>query len=169
MDHKKRLDIPELKVLEDGKVWTYTLHYADSGIPYYKCPDGKWKQPRNNGASDECILLPITPAEFLSDHENYFYGYRIFIMSPGFEDAPADDDDEGPMKKLEIGFDVSRIRFFMEANSDYDIVIDFVGDSLFPTAIWGIKSEEYNMPGYIDTLIKKVIDSYCQFYIDRKI
>lgn len=168
---RKLMDLPELKVYEEDKVWIYNLSRTKSGLPFYQCPRDKYRKAGSSymKAVDECIFLPIDMTTFKTDRENYFYGYRFFIGSPGIKKLKSLSYEGDPLQEADVEFEVARIRYFMDEHFDYDISIDFIGDVFYPTTVYVARGTEEQLPNLVEDLISNILDYLCQWYVNRKI
>lgn len=167
---KRMLDVPLLRVMEDGATWTYRRQYSESGYPYYACPDEK-NQLHKKFFCEEILFLPIEYEDYKSNREDYFYGYRFLIATPGHTTISAIPGLGLPNSKMEIqiSFEVARIRYFMEDDHEHDIVIDFMGDAVFPTRTVAITQDPVRITETINHFLRATIDELCTWYANRKI
>lgn len=171
MKIEQLLDIPILKVFEDGVIWKYTRLYSMSGYPYYVAPDEKNKLHLNTLMND-FLFLPIHHKDFLKDRKNYYYGYRYLIATTGsttVEFSTLLDLDIPSRTQTKIGFEATRVRYFMDNDPSFDIVIDFMGDSMFPTFWMDISDNTESIESTSKKVVQKMIDTHCQWYINRRI
>lgn len=169
MVYKKFLDLPILRVYEDARVWHYIRSYTKSGLPYYTAPEEK-NRLHKNVAMDDIIFLPIDYKTFISDRTNYYYGFRYIIATPGSTTIEfAEGIDFPASTTLQIGFEVSRIRYFMDDDMSFDIAVDFMGDAMFPTLVVTVNALAENLQPIATDVVQNLLDQHCNWYSDKKI
>lgn len=160
---------PHLRVRESDKVWTYTRAFSNSGLPYYVAPPER-EGLHKNLYINEPIFLPISTREFMTNREDYFYGYRFLFATPGYTTIGLPLNGlPSPLTYVQLSLEATRIRYFMEDDDEHDIVIDWMGDSLFPTRIVEVQHNPENIAAIINDLVLKLIDEYTMWYSERKI
>lgn len=166
----RQLDLPILKVQELGKTWNYERRYTSNGLVFYSAPQEKVEFHKSKYWT-EVIFLPIEYETFNTDRSNYFYGYRFLIVCPGFATIvlPQNGIFPPPITNTQILFEVCRIRYFMEDDSDIDIVIDFMGDSLFPTRVVTLEGMSENIPDAFSKVCNELVDQHCSWYANKRI
>ncbi len=167
---KRFLDKPTLKIYESGMVWLYRRAFTVSGLPYYIPPPEKEGLHRSV-FMNEAMFFPIEYEEFKTNREDYFYGYRFIIATPGYTTIgiPQGPAIPCPLSYIQLGFESARVRFFMEDDEEHDMVIDFMGDSMFPTRTVEIQQHPNQIAATVNNIIFRLIDEYCVWYSTRKI
>lgn len=166
---KRMLDIPYLRVYEDSRIWKYARSYSKDGFPYYVAPEEK-SQLHKTVLMDDVLFLPIEHDTFLHDRKNYFYGYRYLIASPGHTTVSfLDQFPVEPKTELRLGFEVCRVRYFMDDDKSFDICIDYMGDALFPTRTITIDYPTEKIHTVANDVVKEIINAHCQWYADRRL
>ena len=166
---KHFLDKPLLRVYECGSVWNYTRAFTASGLPYYMAPKDR-EECHRNFYMNEPIFLPIEMEEFKKNREDYFYGYRFLFATPGYTTIGLSGPGiPAPLTYVQIGLEIARIRYFIEDDPEHDIVVDYMGDSMFPTRIVEVQSHPEKVPPLVNDLVFRLIDEYCNWYSERKV
>lgn len=169
MEKDKILALPKLRVYEHQQVWSYSRGISTSGYPYYIAPPVKAKF-HTHGNMDDYLFLPIDYETFKKDRENYFYGFRFLIAVPGFTSiATIPELHLLGQTQIEIAFEATRVRYFMDDDEDFDIAIDYMGDSMFPTRLITLTQDSRFVGKTFMQIIDQLIDDYCIWYADKRI
>lgn len=151
----------KLRVLDTGRIWTYTCAYTKSQIPYYIAPR-EMQELHPTVYMDEVIFLPITNQLFDTRKFHHFVGYRFVFGSHGTTEI-------NERTRLDLGFEACRLGYYIDDGIGNDIMVDFMGDSLFPTAIVNVEGPSESIQESVNNIIENVIDKYTLWYIDRRI
>lgn len=165
--HDEIFDEMRLNVLIGDIQLVYTRKYGNSGIPYY-LPYTDESQDKIPGKyMGEVIFLPITKEEIEKNCDNYFFGFLYGITSNGHTTLSLIWDPSNiAISNMQIQFEIRRIRYLIEGNN---ITINKIYDPLFPPAAIDITNRSTEIGNDVNSIINSAIDSYCSWYIDKRI
>jgi hypothetical protein len=161
------LELPCIFVNENDKQYPYNRGYTMSGLPYYAAPYNKHGEPDLNVSVEEFIFLPITPKEFAENKTDLFYGYRFILSSSGFTSLSLMQMPQSAVTRTQLTYDINRIRYYPEGEKS--IVIDRLCDNLIPPQIVTLQFPSLEVGQRMLMAIADVLNSYCNFYVDRKV
>lgn len=178
MDLSTLLCAPTLLVYESGNLWRYKMKRTKDGFPFYVSPQEKLAMHKT-ALFDDILFLPITTKEYETGTHltKSYWGFRYIIGSCGVtkmvvQEDPneIDEDHPGSLSQFRIGFEASRIRYFIDDDKDCDIMIDFMGDSMFPTRIVNFSGTNTEVIAQtIDEVIVRLVNDHCHWYVNKVI
>ena len=159
------LEKPILFVTEGEDIYPYSCGYTKSGLPFYVASEEKNQTLNTN--IDEILFLPITMDEFNNNTEDLFFGFRILINKGNLEAVGVLDTSMQMCVRTQVNYEISRVRYYPSGNKS--IVIDKTYDAMFPTQSMTLQGQGDDLLNNVQTIIKNMIEVYCNWYVDRKI
>ena len=153
------ITVPELWIVENGKMWTYTLQQTgNKTLVYVPPPEKNYNQKYQQ---DEIMFFPISPKEF-KNHRVERIAYRFLFISTEQTriDMPGNINISA---STNIYLTVSRVAY--RTRGKCSIIIDHVYDSLFPPFGLITESNVAEMSSIIETYVHNVLDNYCPYYL----
>jgi hypothetical protein len=148
---------------------TYVMMRAEpSMLPYYAPPLDESRK-RGNEWIEECLFLPITTEEFMTDRTHHHYGYRLQFHSSGQTSLGVGCDGSltHGMTYLQMNLDVNRIRFHMKDTDG--IVIDRICDPLTPPREFKYQIPTEHIGDVVTGHMYAIINELCAWYEDKHI
>lgn len=159
------LEIPVVFVDDGERRYSYNRGYTTSGIPFYGAPSEKHNTTENS--IEEFFFLPITNREFMTNTEDLFYGYRFILVTSGFTSMSLIHMPETAIVRIQLTYDINRIRYYPE--NEKTIIIDRNCDNLIPTQIVNLQFHKADIATKLIQVIEDILNSYCNFYLDKKL
>lgn len=156
-----------INVVENNNILGYICSHTASDLPVYYPPRNRTHYFHNESIED-CIFLPITEEQFQTERNKYLYGYRFIFYSAGTMSVGLQGNPWVPsFSHIEMREEVRRIQYHIDDNDR--VIISQMFDPLVPPQWYNFETRTSVIGEYIVEAMKRIIDSYTSYYVDKTI